>query len=103
MHRGGQAPRPANDIKHGKMTVLGLAGGFWPISNTPLITAVFWLALAAGHRRPRRPAIDRPDTKRDRVAWWAEARAREIIHLSPTSSCFVCRVISTRTATYSPS
>jgi hypothetical protein len=38
MHRGGQAPRPANDIKHGKMAVVGLAGGFWPISNTPLKT-----------------------------------------------------------------
>jgi hypothetical protein len=36
MHRGGQAPRPANDIKHGKKAVVGLAEGFWPISNTPL-------------------------------------------------------------------
>jgi hypothetical protein len=35
MDRGGQAPRPASDIKHGKMAVVGLAGGFWPISNTP--------------------------------------------------------------------
>jgi hypothetical protein len=37
MDRGGQAPRPASDIKHGKMAVVGLAGGFWPISNTPLV------------------------------------------------------------------
>jgi hypothetical protein len=36
MDRGGQAPRPASDIKHGKMAVVGLAVGFWPISNTPI-------------------------------------------------------------------
>jgi hypothetical protein len=36
MDRGGQAPRPASDIKHGKMAVVGLAGVFWPISNTPI-------------------------------------------------------------------
>jgi hypothetical protein len=35
MDRGGQAPRPASDIKHGKMAVVGLAGHIWPISNTP--------------------------------------------------------------------
>jgi hypothetical protein len=37
MDRGGQAPRPASDIKHGKMAVVGLAGHIWPISNTPLM------------------------------------------------------------------
>jgi hypothetical protein len=37
MHRGGQAPRPANNIKHKKMALVGLAGGFWPISNTPSV------------------------------------------------------------------
>jgi hypothetical protein len=36
MDRDGQAPRPASDIKHGKMAVVGLAGHIWPISNTPV-------------------------------------------------------------------
>jgi hypothetical protein len=35
MHRGGQAPRPANDIKHGKMAVVGLAGVFGPYRTRP--------------------------------------------------------------------
>jgi hypothetical protein len=36
MHRGGQAPSPANDIKHGKMAVVGLAGGFFgPYQTRP--------------------------------------------------------------------
>jgi hypothetical protein len=38
MDRGGQAPRPANDIKHGKMAVVGLARHIWPISNTPFLS-----------------------------------------------------------------
>jgi hypothetical protein len=45
MHRGGQAPRPANDIKHGKMAVVGLAGGFWPISNTPSLCQMWFFSL----------------------------------------------------------
>jgi hypothetical protein len=38
MDRGGQAPRPAKHIKHTEMALVGLAGHFWPISNTPLIS-----------------------------------------------------------------
>jgi hypothetical protein len=51
MHRGGQAPRPANDIKHGKMAVVGLAGGFWPISNTPIVPSIF--SITREHPSPR--------------------------------------------------
>jgi hypothetical protein len=35
MNRGGQAPRPAKHIKQAEMALVGLAGDFWPISNTP--------------------------------------------------------------------
>jgi hypothetical protein len=55
MQRGGQAPRPANNIKHGKMAVVGLAGGFWPISNTPPI-----LPPGADWHRPRPPVAVPP-------------------------------------------
>jgi hypothetical protein len=37
MDRGGQAPRPAKHIKHAEMALVGLAGHFWPISNTSLV------------------------------------------------------------------
>jgi hypothetical protein len=51
MHRGGQAPRPANDIKHGKMALVGLAGGFWPISNTPIYSSVLSSRKQGGRKR----------------------------------------------------
>jgi hypothetical protein len=36
MDRSDLTPRPARDIKHAKLALMGLAGQFWPIS-TPLI------------------------------------------------------------------
>jgi hypothetical protein len=38
MDRGDQAPRPAKHIKQAEMALVGLAGDFWPISNTPIET-----------------------------------------------------------------
>jgi hypothetical protein len=36
MDRGGLAPRPARDVKHTMLALVGLARKFWPISNTPI-------------------------------------------------------------------
>jgi hypothetical protein len=47
MHRGGQAPRPANDIKHGKMAVVGLAGVFDPYQTRPCVSLLMSLPLVA--------------------------------------------------------
>jgi hypothetical protein len=48
MHRGGQTPRPANDIKHRKMAVVGLAGGFLThIKHAPRVSLLMSLPLVA--------------------------------------------------------